>query len=88
MGEAGGDVELVVVLAREHGAHPVAEGGRARADVDRHVEDLAEDGADQLPLRVAELGVEAAQGAADGEGVVVLDEGLAGAPPSPYFRWW
>ena len=42
--------------------------------VDRDVEERAPGAADELPLRGLDLGVEAAQGAAAGAGVVVLDE--------------
>ena len=61
VGEARRDLELAEVLSGEHLAHPFAEGGGVRPDVDRHVEDLADDGPHQLPLGEVELGVQAAQ---------------------------
>ena len=51
--EAGRDVELAEVLRRQRHADPPAEGRRAAPDVDRDVEDLARDRADQLALRPA-----------------------------------
>src|SRR5712692_7022799 len=72
--EPGRDEHLAEVVRRESGAGPLAEGGRAGADVHGHVEDLALQGSDQLALRPAELRVQAAQRAAERAGLVVLDE--------------
>ena len=63
-------VRLVVELV----PLPLAVGGRAAAQVDGHVEDLATRAADQLRLAGLGLEVEAAQRAARGARVVVLDE--------------
>src|SRR5258708_5961849 len=77
--EAGRHPELAVVLAGEDGAHPTAEGGRARPDVDRDVEDLALQGTDQLALGFPGLRVQAAQDVAVRVGLIVLDEGAGQA---------
>src|SRR5215203_556124 len=79
VGEPRRHVELPQVLSGENFSYPLAESGGVRADVHGHVEDLALDGAHELSLGLAELGVEAAQRAADGEGVVVLEEVLGQA---------
>ena len=72
--EAGRDVELPEVLGGEHDADVFSEVGRPASHVHSHIEDLAIDDAYQLPLRVCELHVEAAQRTLSGTGVVVLDE--------------
>src|SRR5205814_43652 len=59
VGETGRDEHLAEVVAGELRAGPLAEGGRARADVDRDVENLALQRADQLALRLSDLRVQA-----------------------------
>src|SRR3546814_19188649 len=55
MGEAGRNPQLVMVVAAEHGAGPLAEGRRAAPDVDGNVEYLPGGYGDQLPLAVRRL---------------------------------
>ena len=74
VGEALRDPELPLVLGGEHLAQPAPAGRRAAPQVDGHVEDLAADHPHQLPLRLRQLVVEAAQHAARREAVVVLHE--------------
>jgi len=65
VGEAHGHPELAVVVAAEFGAHPLAEGGRAAAQIHRHIEDRADWAAHELALGLGfELVVQAPQHAA------------------------
>jgi hypothetical protein len=75
VGEALGDPELPLVLGGQHVALPLPERGRAAPQVHRHVEDLALDDANQLPLWKRQLVVKAAQHPARRPAVVVLHEG-------------
>jgi hypothetical protein len=79
VGELRGDPEHVVVVCRQLGGRPFAEGGGAAADVDGDVEDAAAGAADELSLGLLELVVEAAHDPTGGVGVVVLREGVGEA---------
>jgi hypothetical protein len=72
--EAGRDPHLALVLGRQFAAIPLAEGRRALADIDRHVEHRAGGGAHQLALRLLDLVMQAAQHAFRRARVVVLHE--------------
>ena len=61
-------------LAAQFHADPLAEGRRRRVDVHGHVPDRTPDRAHQLALGMPALQMQAAQHAAPGLGVVVLDE--------------
>ena len=74
MGEADGDVDLVLSLVVELERLPLTERRRARAHVDDHVEDRAARAADQLGHPVADVEVHAAHHAAARARLVVLDE--------------
>src|SRR5436190_18385269 len=74
VGEADRDEELVSVLVVEAVGLPLAEGGRATAQVDRDVEDCAPRAAQELGLARMGLEMHAAQRAAPGARVVVLHE--------------
>ena len=74
MGETGRDEHLAEVVAGELGARPLAEGGRARSDVHRDVEDLALQRPDQLALGPLHLRVQSPERAAVRARLVVLDE--------------
>ena len=72
--EPGRDIELPLVLAREHQAVPLPEGGRAAPDVHRDVEHLALQHLEQLALRLRVLEMQPPQDAAARERDVVLHE--------------
>ena len=75
MGKTHRHPELLVVLGAEFSGHPLAEGGRAAAQIHRHIQDRAEHAAHELALGMGrELVVQAAQHTAAGAGVVVLHE--------------
>jgi len=78
VGEAFGNperVEFAFVGERlEVEASPFAEVGRVAAEVDGYVPDMAGEDAEELSLGLAELVVEAAEDAAGGEGLIVLNE--------------
>jgi hypothetical protein len=71
--------ELAVVVGAQLHAHPLAERGRAFADVHRHVEHGPLHHAHQLALRLLDLVVQAAQHAFAAAAVVVLHELVVGA---------
>jgi hypothetical protein len=74
MGESGRYVELIFQLSRKMYAFPPAECGRTRAEIDRRIEDLALDDADQLALRMSLLKVQSPEHSPPRAGFVVLDE--------------
>ena len=78
VGEAFGDPEEFEFAGFVQGPKVeggvLAEVGRVAAEVDGDVPDVAGEDADELALGLAELVVEAAEDAARGEGLVVLDE--------------
>ena len=75
MGKAHRHPELLLVLAAQTGANPLAKGGGRLAAIHRHIEDLALDAAHQLPLAMGVLlKVQPAKDPLTGAGVVVLDE--------------
>src|SRR5260221_10526708 len=68
----GRHAQLLLVLARQYCARPLAERRRALADIHRDIEHLAGDHAYQLALRLLELIMQAAQHALGAFGMVVL----------------
>ena len=78
MGETFGDPEELEVvvggLSFEVKAGPFAEVGRVAAQIDGDVPDMAREDADEFALRLAELVMQAAEYALDGERLVVLNE--------------
>lgn len=78
MGKAFGDPEELEAVAEGGGfevkAGPSAEVGRAAAEIDGDVPDVAGEDADELSLGLAELVVQAPEDAFSGEGLVVLNE--------------
>ena len=75
MGKAHGYPKLLLVLAAQAGADPLAKGGGRLAAIHRHIKDLALDAAHQLALAMGVLlKVQTAQNPLTGAGVVVLDK--------------
>ena len=75
VGEAAGDEELAAILGGEEDRDVFAEGGGTLADVHGDIPDGAAEDADEFGLGVgAGLPVEAADDAAGGAALVVLDE--------------
>src|ERR1035437_3380399 len=77
--KSGRDIELPLVLPREHEAVPFPESGRATPNVHRHVEHLALQHLEQFALRCRILKMEPPQNAAARERNVVLHEVLGDA---------
>jgi hypothetical protein len=75
MGKARGDITLPEILCRQRGDHPVEEGGRTSPDIDYHIENLALDYPDQLPLRPSLLCMQPANGAIDRARLIILHKG-------------
>lgn len=76
MGKTRRHPELALVLARQGNAKPLAERGRALADVHRYIEDLPQKDLHQLALAEGMLNVEASQHTTARKGLVVLDQAL------------
>ena len=74
VGKTLGDPHLFFIFCAEDVAHPLAEGGRAFADVHGHVKYLACHNAHQFPLGLLDLVVQATQYVFGGARVVVLYE--------------
>ena len=74
MGEACGHQQLLAVLEAQLDAGPAPIGGRALADIDGDIEELAEGTPHEFALGSLELSVEPAQDAACRAAVVVLYE--------------
>ncbi len=82
MRKAGRNIQLTVIDIIQDEADPATEGGRAPADIHRHIEHPAARRPDQFSLRLDKLIVQTAQYPLSGAGVIVLDELLrqAGFP--------
>lgn len=80
VGEAFGDPEefelAVIVAGLEVKAGPAAEVGGMAAEIDGDIPDVPGEDADEFPLRMPQLVVEAAEHTASGERLIVLREGV------------
>ena len=74
VGKSGWHPQLVLVVFTQELTHPLAEGGRALAQVDGDIEDFAARDPHQFALGLAQLVVQATQDAVGGFAVVVLHE--------------
>jgi N-acetylglucosaminyl-diphospho-decaprenol L-rhamnosyltransferase len=74
-----GDVQRIMIRARQHNADPPTEMRRANADVHRDVEHFTLRHTAQFGLRMAKLVVQSTQNPARGVGVIVLDKGIVNA---------
>ena len=72
MGKTAWDIDQILLFGREGDAGPLAESGRADANVDRNIQGFAFDDATELGLGVQQLIVKAAKSSAGGGGVIVL----------------
>src|SRR5258708_7324306 len=69
---------VLVFIGQQKGLRTSERSGMA-AQIHCDIQDRANDGADQLPLRLPYLIMQAAKGVVDGEGMIVLDELLVNA---------